>query len=488
MGKRSTGSEVTGRGRISRAKAEVAAKLKEAGCLFCRERSQAEDRFFVWYLAENYLFPESIHRMVAARGFCPRHTRVFLQKGIPSTIAYVYRVLAAAAADQVREVEAALHGARRLREVGDLLIPTGACPACAQEEDHSAYLRHLVASTLAAPEVRAALVAHPTVCLPHFRELAPVLHRDGLLFVARSLRNQLEARELDRSLVWGAMREGWPGPAPGPEREQARAERLSGGWSPTADLLRRLVSATACPVCRAEAAATARYVAWLSQEILAAPPYQWENALWLCPEHGWRFATTGDPEAVARLSEAVQALWRERLEKLATALEGMPRGGFIRRWVQIPERLRARPDSSVARRLLAALKEALVPPRWAVAAHRERELRTSPCPLCRHLAVVAERTCDLLVRGLGDPAVRAAYEGGSGLCMRHLPLALSLARRAAEAAVLVHTARVRLEMVEWELEEFLRKQNWLVRYELTGVEGGAWQRAVALLSGVPLEP
>ncbi len=134
----------------------------------------------------------------------------------------------------------------------------------------------------------------------------------------------------------------------------------------------------------------------------------------------------------------------------------------------------------------AALPEALRSGRRPAQLHARRAFRVEPCPLCRAVETARERTSALLSASLGDSAVRRAYQAGDGVCLRHLPAVLAQAR-GDEARLLLHTARVRLSVLNWELAEFLRKQSWDVRYEAVGPEGTAWRRAAASLSGVPQE-
>lgn len=231
---------------------------------------------------------------------------------------------------------------------------------------------------------------------------------------------------------------------------------------------RGLLEASGCPVCRRGEHARAQYLTRLSREILSAPSYAWGQTTPLCPRHGWTFARTGDPRAIHLLADRMREFWGEGREKTGdkpslpptTAHHGL-------------------------QTLCAALRLPPPPPPAAGLPRRRRACCGSPpCPACQAEATAAERPHLLLLATLADPSVRSSYDRSTGLCPTHLSHALSLARRAEEPTVLVKGARVRLEVLAWELEEYLRKRSWTVRYEEEGPEGTAWVRAVHTLSQV----
>ena len=114
--------------------------------------------------------------------------------------------------------------------------------------------------------------------------------------------------------------------------------------------------------------------------------------------------------------------------------------------------------------------------------------RLRPCPACRHLEQSRWRAADLLARTLHDPLVAAAYQAGDGVCFRHLRLLLSICREGAAAELVVRTMEVRLRVLEWELAEFLRRQDWNARFEPSDAEATSPFRAVSFYSGLQLRP
>ncbi len=462
--------------RRAQDEAEVLRKLAQPGCVSCREEEEAEERFFMWYLAESYLFPESLNHMIRARGFCRVHTQTFIGDGIPSTIAYVYRFLTASALETVEEAKR--HVARRgeARNVARLLLPTATCLACARREAHVAYVQQRLANILADPRSRPTLPPSPAVCLPHLRTLALHLDRNGLHLLVAGLRERLAGDTPRAALSWV-----WGAPPP-PPLSAPEGDAIDAGDSTTLGALRNALAAPGCPVCRAETHAVLQYTRWLAREISVAPIQSWTSALCLCPEHGWRFARSAAEDALKRLVTEIQRSWAGRLAELTRSLAAVPAGGRGSRWRLVRLRVGSR-TTARSEAFCAALSEALRSGRRAAQIQARRTFRLEPCPLCQAVGTARERTIALIAASLGDPTIRRAYEIGDGLCLRHLPAAVARARRD-ELLILIRPVRARLGVLEWELEEFLRKQSWTVRYEAMGPERGAWQKAAQSLSGI----
>lgn len=458
---------------------ELVRKLAQPGCLLCREAAEAEERFFLWYLAESYLFPESLDHMIRAHGFCSPHTQAFLEDGIPSTIAYVYRFLAASALDAVETVEGPRAHGRELRYRIAALFPTASCLVCVRQNAHLTYVEQLLARLLRDRKVRPELPPSLAVCLPHLRALAPFLDQHALQLLATGLRECLAAADPRATLSWTW---GTPPPPTPATPEICVADE----HSTTLDALRKVLATPGCAVCRAEAVAVGQYIAWLEREIHTAPNATWHSGLALCPSHGWHFARSAAEDAVTQLAVAVRLFWTERLAELAEALTAAPRGGLGRRWAFVRATIERRRGSR-REAFLTAAAEALRSQRRTARTNADRAFRCAPCPVCQAAETARERTLSLITASLGDPGVQQAYNAGDGVCWRHLPGAVTRAR-SSEAALILHTARVRLSVLNWELEEYLRKQSWDTRHEARGPEGGAWQRAARLLSGVDQAP
>lgn len=90
----------------------------------------------------------------------------------------------------------------------------------------------------------------------------------------------------------------------------------------------------------------------------------------------------------------------------------------------------------------------------------------------------------MILRLLEDPLGRKAYQSGWGLCLRHCIEAAKLAEVPSALVELLSAQIARLRLLEWELEEASRKDNWSVRYEPKGPESDVWRRAAYQFCGV----
>jgi len=72
----------------------------------------------------------------------------------------------------------------------------------------------------------------------------------------------------------------------------------------------------------------------------------------------------------------------------------------------------------------------------------------------------------------------------AGASVRHGIEAANLAEVPSALAELLSAQIARLRVLEWELEESSRKNNWSVRYEPKGPESDVWRRAAYKFCGV----
>ncbi len=215
----------------------------------------------------------------------------------------------------------------------------------------------------------------------------------------------------------------------------------------TAYELRLLFQEPGCPVCALGQRVSSRYVDSLFYESVNDPGVRarLRASLGLCYEHAWLLIE-------ARLSDALgQAiLYRDLAE---TLLERLPEE-----------------NQRLDERALHSLNEALTP--------------EAVCPACESRAQAEARALQTLARSLERREYLAEFEQSDGLCLPHLRALLQqegLSRKAL-TAVLAHQRR-RLEGLEKELAEFIRKNDYRFQGEGMGAERDAYQRAAALLTG-----
>ncbi len=135
-------------------------------------------------------------------------------------------------------------------------------------------------------------------------------------------------------------------------------------------------------------------------------------------------------------------------------------------------------------RLREVVALSLASPARRLAELGQRAFLEYGCPACHQLGTTSRRASELIVRGLGNRATAQAYEEARGLCLRDLPLALRYGPEPDARRLLLRTARVRLEVLGWEIEELRRKEAWTARHEPKGLESSAAERLAAQVSGV----
>jgi hypothetical protein len=65
---------------------ELLRLASEPGCVVCSTAHAAVDRFFAWYMIEQYHEPSIILRMQEVRGFCLEHPPVRRHRVAPSRV------------------------------------------------------------------------------------------------------------------------------------------------------------------------------------------------------------------------------------------------------------------------------------------------------------------------------------------------------------------------------------------------------------------
>lgn len=495
-------------GALRIAKREVLGVVLKSGCVFCHRERKVLEQFFFWYLHEGYGEPGNLERMSRSHGLCPEHTRRLLAEGLPQTIASIYAPLLSESIKDLRRAGDEVRASRDPEQIAAGLAPKGRCPACAVRDRNVEYLAHSLQATLYDAEVREALERTLfVICWPHLLESASQFGWEELRFLVDMMIRNLEraeaksgpdagaAKDLHSTIwmLWSAVQEGEHHDHHSTTEQDAHQSGLSeadAAWSPTVAKLRRRLSEPGCPVCRARRRALEVYFDWLSAEV-SEPAHRWRDALELCPEHGREFASRGDEDAALRLARAVLEYRASKLERLAAALRRKPPERLLARLAEIPGRVREKHAADDGQRrqtlrseLRIAFVKALRPPGKILPELREPAFRVYHCPACRCLNTAAARTCDLISRALNDHETLRIYQQSSGICFRHLPQTVGFSTDPAASNTLLRAQKVRLELLQWEIREYQRKQSWTLRYEPKGPEQDVSRRAVARYTGV----
>lgn len=513
---------------------EILARLEKPGCFICREAEINLQRYYFWFLVEQYANIPTMDRLQRAHGFCLRHTRHLLERRAPDRISYVAGYVLRYCADWLRSLQATVtpvrHGSRANgQQTSGPFRPAVDCPACEQEQEGSQLYAKVIVGCLKDANIIRAFRASDGLCLPHFLAAAHVAGWEKLQILAEEQIRHLEEARTDLSAIQargtdGALSDalraalGWlygpdldksirpflvagrrPGGPPTTDTKDHATvrERSSAGWSPAFDETCHLLSQPGCSLCRVAAQGREEYLTWLKGEIrdFTQLGYRWDQTLYLCSQHAWLFANRCAPEVLVaacdRLLDHMAVVLRQLLWEIREAISPSL-GGRIR---ALPARWResSQPESRthshppLSQRALSTVRTLWLTPERFLDRIRERILRWDRCPLCYHLDTIETRAADRLLAVLADGKGRAAFERSYGLCLHHAPLLLERADTPGLRRDIAAVSLARVEVDRWEAEEYLRKQSWSVRHEPKGAEGEAWLRASTRIAGIAME-
>ncbi len=107
----------------------------------------------------------------------------------------------------------------------------------------------------------------------------------------------------------------------------------------------------------------------------------------------------------------------------------------------------------------------------------KRQETLAPCPGCAAFAEAERRYTQALAAGLERTEVWEALEGENGFCVAHTEQVIAMAK-PDEAMRLRERETRRLALLQAELEEIIRKNDYRFRGEAWGAERDAWLRAL----------
>jgi len=489
---------------VKHCRLDIQALLAHPGCPVCGLLPDAARNLFFWFLKERYCHAETLERLTASYGFCPDHTAGPVRSRASYRIAVLHSLLFARIIARLGDLLELVRQAgppRRLPERLHHLQPSRTCLACEELAGTADLAIRTLARCLALPDLLEAYLAHPHgLCVVHFQAVArraprpviePLCRRQSELLAA--LRGDLDRflqRGVDPGGEWAppsddlakavtAVVEATVGPDPmAPERGLQTltgtppahdADRRPGSHD-AVGILAGLLGEQACPVCVIRDRILETYLGWLDREgqtrlagrgTLDHPdPY--------CPPHTRVVLTAVNPPVAAHLAAARLARDLGQLQDGAARLAGRaPRPALAS--LALRDRIEELLPKLRRRRLLGEAREILT--------------RPAGCALCGHLAETERRALQLLFALLQDPGPRQAFAGGWGPCVPHFLQALSLAPSREVLRVLVEHQLARLSVLQWEVDELIRKAGWQFRHEPKGAEQSAWRRAAEHLAG-----
>jgi hypothetical protein len=113
--------------------------------------------------------------------------------------------------------------------------------------------------------------------------------------------------------------------------------------------------------------------------------------------------------------------------------------------------------------------------------HRPSGAASARCPLCVSREKAETMAMDTLVMHLSEPELLDRIAKSDGLCQRHLEVAVA---RCHDSAALIDAQATDRGRLVKDLDELIRKHDYRFSGEADKVEGQAWLRAVAAVSGL----
>jgi hypothetical protein len=104
------------------------------------------------------------------------------------------------------------------------------------------------------------------------------------------------------------------------------------------------------------------------------------------------------------------------------------------------------------------------------------------CPACRIEAETLERIVDSMATALKQADFVSDFQKSAGLCIPHLKRLLPRLDAKKQAVVLEHQC-ARMDSLQKELAEFIRKSDYRFRDEVIGGEGDSYKRAADMIKG-----
>jgi hypothetical protein len=216
-----------------------------------------------------------------------------------------------------------------------------------------------------------------------------------------------------------------------------------------------------CPLCRLVQAGVRRYLQNLFYESVNDIDLrkQLRDSLGFCGEHARISLQPGVGDALG-VSIIYNDILTNLLRQLPDVRPSKPEG------TNILSRLQSNRSFSAS---LNELRQALA--------------SRANCPACVQRDELEDIFCPALGAHLTDEPLANALQAGDGLCLPHLRRVAPEVRGEGGWLVLLGSTRARLESLQAELAEFIRKNDYRFHAESFGVERDAWQRSVRMVTG-----
>jgi hypothetical protein len=112
-------------------------------------------------------------------------------------------------------------------------------------------------------------------------------------------------------------------------------------------------------------------------------------------------------------------------------------------------------------------------------------LKERSCPACDHVKQFESYYLVELMDAIGDAEFLDAYKGSQGLCLPHLFILEESHSSHTNFPFLLELQLAKARALRNRLEEFIRKQDFRLRDQITPQEAASWQTAIEILTGKP---
>ncbi|MEJ2169013.1 MAG: DUF6062 family protein [Desulfobacterales bacterium] len=453
---------------------ELFRRLEEKGCPVCSALEHHDRKYFSWFSIEKYHDPAFLESLTHALGFCANHG-VYLdrQNHWASQITAVHRYTASRIN---MRITAGL--SERKNDLRQIFKNRTACPVCASYGETSERTLWFFKNMIEEKDGLNKYGYPGILCFPHFKtlidststkvfprllsshETAMSLASEGLESIRRQkLKLAAESETIRQALNLTLGRE----QNPGSPFLLSKIYKISENRDPLSDFISSLMENTGCPICLDIYRSLSQWIYWLDKNIVSADNFEAVNdVLPTCNAHVWSCIRLGNPGLQFTAAFAAFRAVHEKVNHAVHRLKQMRK-----------TRKQKKNDMQNNQGIIN------VDPKKTIA---------SPiyCPLCSRMDSAKNRALNLLFALLQERRYRIDFENGHGLCVKHLADALDMQPPNEISRFLIRVESAKLALLEWELEETMRKTAWTTRPEIKGSEQSAWHRAIARFSGLPI--
>ncbi|MGQ4807967.1 hypothetical protein NKDENANG_01333 [Candidatus Entotheonellaceae bacterium PAL068K] len=211
-----------------------------------------------------------------------------------------------------------------------------------------------------------------------------------------------------------------------------------------------------CALCRLAQQKNPRYVeTWLDNAVIDVEQRDtWRHAKGFCSWHAWM--ATHLPQSSSSLAILYDDVLGHEIQYLAALTAAS-----------------------------LALRQRQWPPGRRLAKRVRHWLRTwhQVCPVCRLWQQQEQLCMTVLLTDWHEPTLTTAFAQSSGLCLPHIARLMAHGANHVHLPAFLAVQQERLQALQAELREFIRKQDYRFAHEPFGSEADAWQRVVALFVG-----